>query len=158
MKRILLVLLFGTNILFSQSGDKTCEILNKINALIQTEHIRPKPVNDSLSIFVFDNLIDELDPSRNVFFKSEYDELAQKYRLNLDDLILSNDCSFLDDISAKYKTGLLRTKAVLEKIEAGNIDYTAKDTIRFYKKTFDFYLKKENKQQQSLTSVCFLFY
>ena len=144
MKRIILVLLFGTNIQFSQSGGKTCEILNKINALIQTEHIRPKPVNDSLSIFVFDNLIDELDPSRNVFVKSEYDELAQKYRLNLDDLILSNDCSFLDDISAKYKTGLLRTKAVLEKIEAGNIDYTAKDTIRFYKKTFDFYLKKEN--------------
>ncbi len=144
MKRILLVLLLSTNILFSQSGDKTCEILNKINALIQAEHIRPKPVDDSLSIFVFDNLIDELDPSRNIFFKSEYDELAQKYRLKLDDLILNNDCSFLADISTKYKAGLIRTKAVLEKIESGTMDYTAKDTIRFYKKSFAFYLKKEN--------------
>jgi len=144
MKRILLVLLLSTNILFSQSGDKTCEILNKINALIQAEHIRPKPVDDSLSIFVFDNLIDELDPSRNIFFKSEYDELAQKYRLKLDDLILNNDCSFLADISTKYKAALLRTKDVLEKIESGTMDYTAKDTIRFYKKSFAFYLKKEN--------------
>jgi len=144
MKRILLVLLLSTNILFSQSGDKTCEILNKINALIQAEHIRPKPVDDTLSIFVFDNLIDELDPSRNIFFKSEYDELAQKYRLKLDDLILNNDCSFLADISTKYKAALLRTKDVLEKIESGTMDYTAKDTIRFYKKSFAFYLKKEN--------------
>ncbi|WP_264537052.1 S41 family peptidase [Flavobacterium sp. N1736] len=147
MKRILLVLVLTTNLLFSQNSDPTCEIVNKINTLIQAEHVRPKPVDDSLSIFVFDNLIDELDPSRNIFFKSEYDEMAQKYRLQLDDLILSNDCSFLADITTKYKNGLLRTKAVLEKIEAGTIDYTRKDTIRFYKKSFAFYLKKEDLEK-----------
>jgi carboxyl-terminal processing protease len=147
MKKILLVFLLTTSVLFSQNSESTCEILNKINVLIQTEHIRPKPVNDSLSIFVFDNIIDEMDPSRNIFFKSEYDEMAQKYRLKIDDLILSNDCSFLTDITSKYKTGLLRTKAVLEKIEAGTIDYTKKDTIRFYKKSFAFYLKKEDLEK-----------
>ncbi len=144
---MLLVLVLTSNLLFSQNSDPTCEILNKINALIQSEHVRPKPVDDSLSVFVFDNLIDELDPSRNVFFKSEYEEMAQKYRLNLDDLILSNDCSFLADITSKYKNGLLRTKDVLEKIDAGTIDYTKKDTIRFYKKSFAFYLKKEDVEK-----------
>ncbi|WP_133508583.1 S41 family peptidase [Flavobacterium chryseum] len=144
MKKIVLVLMLTSSVLFSQNSDPTCEILNKINVLIQTEHIRPKPVDDSLSVFVFDNLINELDPSRNIFFQTEYDELAKKYRLNLDDLILKNDCSFLGDITSKYKTGLDRTKTVLEKIQAGNIDYSTKDTIRFYKKSFAFYLKKEN--------------
>ncbi|MBF4516616.1 PDZ domain-containing protein [Flavobacterium sp. ANB] len=144
MKKILLVSMLTTSVLFGQNSDQTCEILNKINVLIQTEHIRPKPVDDSLSVFVFDNLINELDPSRNIFFQSEYDELAKKYRLNLDDLILKNDCSFLADITNKYKNGLIRTKAVLEKIQAGTIDYTKKDTIRFYKKSFAFYLKNEN--------------
>ncbi|WP_133525620.1 S41 family peptidase [Flavobacterium sp. 245] len=147
MKNLLLVFLLTSTVLFGQNSDQTCQILNKINTLIQTEHIRPKPINDSLSIFVFDNLINELDPSRNIFFKSEYDEMSKKYRLNLDDLILSNDCSFLDDITSKYKTGLLRTKAVLEKIQAGKIDYTVKDTIRFYKKAFPFYLKKEDLEK-----------
>ncbi|MDQ6469468.1 S41 family peptidase [Flavobacterium sp. LHD-80] len=147
MKNLLLVLLLTSTVLFGQNSAQTCQILNKINALVQTEHIRPKPINDSLSIFVFDNLINELDPSRNLFFKSEYDEMAKKYRLNLDNLILSNDCSFLDDITSKYKTGLLRTKAVLEKIQAGKIDYTIKDTIRFYKKAFPFYLKKEDLEK-----------
>lgn len=147
MKKILTILLLASGALFGQNSTQTCEILNKINALIQTEHIRPKPVDDSLSIFVFDNLINELDPSRNIFFKSEYDEMAAKYRLQLDDLILSNDCSFLNDISSKYKIGLLRTKEVLEKIQVGTIDYTKKDTIRFYKKSFPFYLKKENLEK-----------
>ncbi|HEY1193976.1 S41 family peptidase [Flavobacterium sp.] len=119
-------------------------MLNKINALIQAEHFRPKPVDDSLSVFVFDNLINELDPSRNIFFKSEYDELAKKYRYNIDDLILKNDCNFLSDIKSVYVNGLVRTKKVLEKIQTLPIDYTKKDTIRFYKKSFAFYLKKED--------------
>ena len=139
--------MLSSTVLFGQNSDSTCEILNKINVLIQTEHIRPKPVDDSLSVFVFDNMINELDPSRNIFFKSEYEELSNKYRLNLDDLILQNDCSFLADITNKYKNGLARTKTVLEKIQAGTIDYTTKDTIRFYKKSFAFYLKKENLEK-----------
>ena len=147
MKNLSLVFLLITNTLFSQNSDQTCEILTKINLLIQSDHVRPKPVDDSLSVFVFDNLIDDLDPSRNIFLKSEYDEMSQKYRLNLDNLILGNDCNFLTDITAKYINGLTRTKNVLEKIQAGTIDYNKKDTIRFYKKAFAFYLKKEDLEK-----------
>lgn len=148
MRKIsLLLFLLTSTIFFGQNSAETCEIINKINALIQAEHLRPKPVDDSLSVFVFDNLINELDPSRNIFYKSEYDDLAKKYRYNLDDLILKNDCSFLTDIKATYVNGLLRTKKVLEKIQTVPIDYAKKDTIRFYKKSFDFYLKKEDLEK-----------
>lgn len=147
MKKVLLAFLLITNILFSQNSEQTCEILSKINLLIQNEHIKPKPMDDSLSVYVFDNLIDQLDSSRNIFFKSEYDEMSKRYRLNLDDLILTGDCSFLSDITTKYTNGLLRTKAVLEKIQAETIDYNKKDTIRFYKKAFKFYLKKEDLEK-----------
>ncbi|MCD9576777.1 S41 family peptidase [Flavobacterium soyae] len=147
MNKFLSLFFLFTTFLFSQNSAETCEILNKINAVIQTEHLRPKPVDDSLSVFVFDNLINELDPSRNIFFKSEYDEMSAKYRYNLDDLILQNDCSFLTDITARYINGLIRTKEVLEKIQSTAFDYTKKDTIRFYKKSFPFYLKKEDLEK-----------
>lgn len=147
MNKFLSLFFLFTTFLFSQNSAETCEILNKINAVIQTEHLRPKPVDDSLSVFVFDNLINELDPSRNIFFKSEYDEMSAKYRYNLDDLILQNDCSFLTDITARYINGLIRTKEALEKIQSTAFDYTKKDTIRFYKKSFPFYLKKEDLEK-----------
>ena len=147
MKKISLVFLMTTSVLFSQNSAKTCEILNQINSLIQKEHIKPKPVDDSLSVFVFDNLINELDPARNIFFKNEYQELSEKYRLKLDDFILNNDCSFLNAIESKYREGLVRTKTILQKIQAETFDYTKKDTIRFYKKTFDFYVNKDNLEK-----------
>lgn len=147
MKKIILFLFLITNVLFGQNSAKTCEILNKINDLIQVEHIRPKPLDDSLSVYVFDNFIDELDASRNLFYKSEYEALVQKYRLNLDNLILNNDCNFLSDINAQYQTGLLRIKKVLLKIQKEPIDYTVKDTIRLYKKSFNFYLTPDNLEK-----------
>lgn len=140
MKRFSLVIFLTTFSLFGQNSATTCEKLSKINALIQREHVNPKPVDDSLSVFVFDSFIDKMDPSRNIFLKSEYDILSKKYRLNIDDFIKSNDCSFLTEISTVYKKDLLRNKAILEKINREPIDYELKDTIRFYKKAFPIYL------------------
>ncbi|MGQ7947410.1 S41 family peptidase [Flavobacterium sp. WC2509] len=141
MKKIIFVLLFSSFPLFAQNSDANCDILLKINTLLQKEHFSPKPVNDSLSAYLFDELLNELDPSRSIFLKSQADSLSNKYRLQLDNLILKKDCSFLTDIKKEYHKSLLRNKALLEKLNKETIDYGIKDTIRVKKQNFNFYLK-----------------
>jgi carboxyl-terminal processing protease len=147
MKKITFVLLFSTFSLFAQNSDNSCDILFKINRLLQQEHFSPKPVNDSLSAYVFDELLKDLDPSRNIFLKSQADSLSNKYRLQLDDLILSKDCFFISDIKNEYKKSLLRNKSILEKLNGETIDYTIKDTIRFKQRNFNFYLKENEVEK-----------
>tara|TARA_R110000868_G_scaffold57476_3_gene177431 strand:+ start:5521 stop:7560 length:2040 start_codon:yes stop_codon:yes gene_type:complete len=142
MTKIAFVFLLFPFLAVAQNEAKTCEILSKINTLIQSKHIQPKPIDDSLSVFVFDTFIDNLDNSRNVFLKSEYDLLAKKYRFNIDDFIKDKNCSFLTEIVAIYKNDLLRNQSILEKINLENIDYKLNDTIRFYKKIFPIYMQK----------------
>lgn len=144
MKKILVVVVLMTSQIWAQNDSATCKILSKINALIQKEHVQPKPVDDSLSVFVFDNLINDLDPARNLFFKSEYDSLAKKYRLHIDDLIQKGDCQFISTIENIYQKGLLRNKAFLEKLEKDSIDFTVRDTIRMYKKVFPVYMTESD--------------
>lgn len=141
MKKITFALLFYSFSLFAQNSHANCDILLKINKLLQKEHYNPKPVNDSLSAYVFDELLNDLDPSRNIFLKSQADSLSNIYRFRLDDLILKNNCAFLDEIRKEYKKSLLRNKAVLEKLDKEVIDYGTKDTVRFKKLDSDFYLK-----------------
>lgn len=141
MKKITFVLLLATFPLFAQNSSTNCDILLKINKLLQKEHYSPKPVNDSLSAYVFDELLNELDPSRNIFLKSQADSLSNIYRLQLDDLILKKDCSFMTAIKNEYKKSLTRNKAVLEKLKIETIDFSIKDTIRFKQKNFNFYVK-----------------
>lgn len=137
MRKISLVLFLTTFSLSGQNSAKTCEILSKINALVQSEHYHPKPVDDSLSVFVFDTFIDGLDGNRNLLTKIEYENLC-KHRLQLDNYILGNDCSFMNDFVSIYQLALERKKKTLEKIQFEELDYNAKDTVKFSKKNFPF--------------------
>ncbi|HEY4618754.1 MAG TPA: S41 family peptidase [Flavobacterium sp.] len=147
MKTISLLLLLTTFSLFAQNDAKTCEILSKINTLIQSEHFLPKPIDDSLSVFVFDHFIDELDPSHNLFLKSEYDSLSQKYRLQIDDYFNAKDCSFMTEIIRAYKIALVRNKGYLDSIAKENLDFKTKDTVRFYRKPHPFYLQENQLEK-----------
>lgn len=137
MKKFSLVLFLTTFTLLGQNSAKTCEILSKINALIQSEHYQPKPVDDSLSVYVFDTFMDGLDGNRNLFTKTEYENLC-KHRLLLDNYILKNDCYFMDDFVAQYQMALERKKKVLEKIQNEVLDYNTNDSVKFSKKSFPF--------------------
>jgi carboxyl-terminal processing protease len=143
MRKISLALFLTTFSLLGQNSAKTCELLSKINTLIQNEHYHPKPVDDSLSVFVFDTFIDGLDANRNLFTKTEYEKLS-KHRLQLDNYILQNDCSFMNDFVATYQFALERKKSTLEKIQNEVLDYEAKDTVKFSKKNFPFDLVTTN--------------
>ena len=129
--------------LFSQNGDKTCEILSKINILIQQEHHSPKPVDDSLSVFIFDNLINDLDSGRNLFYKSEYDSLSKNYRLQIDNLVQKEDCQFIATFEDIYQKALLRNKSLLEKLNKDSLNFNTADTIRMYKKAFPVYMTEK---------------
>lgn len=137
MKKISLLLFLATFSLFGQNSAKTCEILTKINTLIQKEHYQPKPIDDSLSVYVFDAFIDDLDSNRNLFTKKEYDKLC-KHRLELDNYILQEDCSFINEFVSTFKFALERKKKIVEKIQNNVFDYKSKDTVKFSKKNFPF--------------------
>lgn len=137
MKKNLLVFLLASSSLFGQNAENTCELVSKINTLLQQEHFKPKKVDDSLSVYVFDNFMDALDFNRNIFTKKEYLKL-RKHRLKLDDYILKNNCSFMNEFISVYRMALIRKKNVLDKIQNDPFDYTKNDSIRFSKKNFPF--------------------
>ena len=140
MRKFSLVLFLTTFSLLGQNSVKTCELLSKINTLIRQEHYSPKPIDDSLSVYVFDTFIDGLDVNRNLFTKLDYEKLS-KHRLLLDNYILKNDCSFMNDFVSMYQFALERKKKTLLKIQIEAFDYNGKDTVKFSKKNFPFELK-----------------
>ncbi len=153
MKKISLFFLLTPFLLLAQNDAKTCEILSKINTLLQSEHLQPKPIDDSLSVFVFDHFMDELDPSRKILLKTESDALSEKYRLTLDDYINAKNCSFLSDILDVYKNGLKRNKEVIEKSTFEAIDFEKKDTILYFKKAFPFYLSNNQVETATIKKI-----
>lgn len=146
-KKIVLVFLFPL-MLLAQNSQKTCDLFLKIDNLFYNEHFHYKPVDDSLSVFVFDTFVNDLDPQRNIFTQKEYQNLS-RFRFEIDDFLLQENCGFMNDFEETYKKAIQRKKMVLEKIHAETLNYDTNDTIRFSKKSFPFDL-----QENDLERVC----
>lgn len=126
----------------AQGNEKACSVFTKINTVMQTRHYKPKPVNDSLSAYVYNTVMDQLDDNRALFLKSEADVL-KKHKYKIDDYLTNNNCSFFTDFIVAYKTALERNKKYVEEIAKEPLTYNSKDTIFYSKKTFPFHSDPE---------------
>lgn len=142
MKKILVLALLATCTLQAQKHDKACTIFSKINDVLQARHYKPKPVDDSLSVYVFNTVMDQLDESKTLFLQQEYDKLTA-HKLRIDDYVLNKDCAFFSDFISAYKTALKRNRDYVEQIRKEPLPYTTKDTIFYSKKTFPYHSDPE---------------
>jgi len=137
MKRLAWLLLLLPLLVRPQDSRSTCHTLAALNRLLQRDHYRPKPVDDSLSAYVFDKLVDYLDENHLLFLEGEYDKLAA-YRLSIDDAVRSGDCSVLDAFVSTYRSALERRRAILLRLKESPLQYVRQDSMRFRKDAFPF--------------------
>ncbi|MGN6419445.1 MAG: carboxy terminal-processing peptidase [Pseudobacter sp.] len=91
-----------TSISASQADTRSSVIRAVMNHLIQN-HISPKPVNDSFSVGVFRDIIQQLDPQRHTFMQPDINRLkAQQYQI--DEQLMSGSTAFFDSVISIYRT------------------------------------------------------
>ncbi len=122
---------------FSQSDKNPCETLDKIQKLIKYQHYKSKPVDDSLSVYVYQAFIDKLDEDSRLFTEPEIQVLKQ-HKYKIDDYVLEKNCSFLDDFYIAYTKAVDRYDQIISRIAVEPYQYTRKDTIYFSRKSFPF--------------------
>lgn len=138
MKKIFAFAFLVSFALQAQKHEKACDVFYKVNDVLQKRHFKPKPVDDSLSAYVFETVMEELDENNSLFLQQEYDLLA-RHKYKIDDYILKKDCSFFSDFIAVYKGALERSKAFVLEIGKQPLPYYTKDTIYYSKKTFPYH-------------------
>lgn len=129
---LFLILICSLNVI-AQSEKNACHTLTRMNQLIKEFHYNPKPINDSLSAFLFKNFLNNLDTNNDLFLASEIESL-KKHKYKLDDYIIHKDCNFLDVFFKTYTTAVTRHLKIIEEIEKEAFPLNNPETIRFYAK------------------------
>jgi carboxyl-terminal processing protease len=122
---------------FGQTDKDPCETLTRINALIQQQHYRPKPIDDSLSVFVFDDLLKQLDDDNRLFSQIEINDL-KKHKYKIDDYIKEQNCGFLTDFYKAYTYAVDRYTRIIETLRKEPFPLKSTETIQFSKKAFPY--------------------
>ena len=141
LKKILLILLPILG--FAQSEKNPCETLSTINTIIQNKHYKPKPVDDSLSVYVYDAFLKNIDEDNRLFTELEIDKLKQ-HKLQIDNYLLENNCSFLTEFYTLYSNSILRYKTIVENIKSEPFAFKSSETIEFSMNSFP-YAKDEEE-------------
>jgi carboxyl-terminal processing protease len=137
LKKILIVALLFPVFLFSQSDNTPCETLSRLATMIQDNHYKPKPIDDSLSVFVFKTFIDRLDEDHRLFIDSEVQAL-KKHQYKIDDYIKEKNCAFLHEFYVSYTKTVSRYSAMITALRAAPFAMSSPEKIVFSKKTFPF--------------------
>lgn len=118
--------------LFAKAQDSItfCQTLHNSHQLIQYYHIKPKPINDTLSQWVFNRFLNNLDPEYMYFTNGEVNKLAQ-HKNQLDDYIISAECSFITEFQNSYVNALERSLRIVRAIQPESLDFSGKDSITF---------------------------
>lgn len=153
MKKILISLLFPT-LFFAQSETKFCATLSKVNELIQNNHYKPKAIDDSLSVYVFNTFFEKIDDNNRLFLKSEMDNL-KKHQYQIDNYIKDNDCSFLEEIYKAYKKGIVRNHKIYEQVEKEMSAVESDETILFSKTAFPHVVTENDLKKRIKKSIQF---
>ena len=119
----------------SQKEKNPCETLASINALIQENHYRPKPIDDSLSVYAFKTFLGRLDEENRLFIAPEINEL-KKHEYQIDNYINAHDCAFLHDFYTAYSKTIARYSTIIAELKSEDFPFSSDEKVVFSRKTF----------------------
>lgn len=155
MKKIVFLALALPLFIFGQTDRNPCETLTKINLIIQQQHYKPKAIDDSLSVFVFDDFLKRLDDDNRLFTEVEINNL-KKHKLRIDDYLKEQDCEFLNEFYKTYTTAIGRYRSTIEAIKKEPFLFNSTESIQFSKKAFPY--AKDDAEFRKLYKKRILFY
>jgi len=148
MKKLCALLFILASGLHAQDNAKACKTFSRVSEMLQENHFKPKKVDDSLSVYVFDEVVGNLDDNHVLFTAAEFDRLAVHKNL-IDDYINKKDCAFFTDFIMVYRSALERNKKFIEEISAEKLLSATTDTMRYSKGAYP-YLKEPERIKKYL--------
>ena len=100
-------------------------ILHNVGEYLEQIHYSPKAIDDKFSGEVFNKYLKEVDEQKDVFLRSDVDDLRSKYGTKIDDEILGTaPILFVPAVTEIYKKRMDETQAIYKDILSKPFDFT----------------------------------
>ena len=106
--------------------DKDKLLMQLITYLLEEGHFQPKDINDDLSRAVYTSFLDQIDPFKNYFLKSDIDEF-EEFKTSLDNQILAHDVSFFNMVYARFLIRFEDSKNMYSKVLELPFDFSLEE-------------------------------
>jgi carboxyl-terminal processing protease len=131
---ILTLLLLVSNVNFANNTrpnndpEKDKVLVSVLNYMLTRGHFVEKRLDDDFSVYVFNDFIDGLDPSKR-YFTQEDIRAFSKYKYRIDNQLKESDLSFYNLVYEKFLSKIKSAKDYYGSILENPFDYNKQETI-----------------------------
>ena len=108
--------------------EKEKVLLEIVKYVVERGHYSSIQIDDDLSLKIFDDFINKLDPQKRFFTLSDIKEL-DRFKYKIDDQIKAYDLEFFEEIHDRYRSRMDDAKIFVEKAFENNFDFNDKEYI-----------------------------
>jgi len=108
--------------------EKEKVLLEIVKYVVERGHYSSIQIDDDLSLKIFDDFINKLDPQKRFFTISDIKEL-DRFKYKIDDQIKAYDLEFFEEIHDRYRSRIAEAKIFVEKAFENNFDFNDKEYI-----------------------------
>ena len=116
---------FTTKTFSDPNKDKL--LIQIITFVLEKGHFDPKTLDDDFSVEVYHDYLEQLDPLKQYFYKSDIQEF-EKFKTELDDQLKASDISFFNLTHERLLKRIEEAKVIYKNILDKPFDYTADET------------------------------
>ena len=112
----------------SERTDKAQFLTQLIAYMLGQWHYSPKPVDDSLSVAVYEEYLKTLDFGKRYFTQAD-SVLLERYRYDIDDQVLAGDTAFFHSATSIFKDRTAMVAGALDSIMASPMDFSLRESL-----------------------------
>lgn len=113
---------------YNEGNDKDKVVLELLQYIVERGHYDPKEINDVFSKNVYKSFIENLDPTKRYFLKSDIDKF-KRYELELDDQFKNRDLTFFNLVYETYVKRLAESEKYFKIYENKSFTFKENENI-----------------------------
>ncbi len=127
---LITITIFGFKLNNEKLSDPEKEkvLLEIVKYVVERGHYSSIQIDDDLSLKIFDDFINKLDPQKRFFTHIDIKYL-DRFKYKIDDQIKAYDLEFFEEIHDRYRSRIADAKIFVEKAFENNFDFNDKEYI-----------------------------
>ena len=127
---LITIAIFGFKLNNERLSDPEKEkvLLEIVKYVVERGHYSSIQIDDDLSLKIYDDFINKLDPQKRFFTLSDIKEL-DRFKYKIDDQIKAYDLDFFEEIHDRYRSRIADAKIFVEKAFENNFDFNDTEYI-----------------------------
>ena len=122
-------------------------LIQLITYVLEEGHFQPKDLDDNFSANVFEDYLEQIDPFKRYFYKSDIEDF-EKFKNEIDDQLINYDLTFFNLVNERLLKRIEESKVIYKDILSSPFDFSNEEEYNSNYESLDYVKNKKELKER----------